>query len=67
MAEEKKEEKYERYEDDPKNVSLVEEGFKPARLSAKEVPLEDSRKDKTTLLASDAVVVTAEGDVQVAK
>lgn len=66
MADEKKEEtepRYERYEDDPKNVNLQEEGFKAARTSAKEVPLEESRKDKTTLLATDSVSVGPEGDL----
>jgi len=41
-----------RYEDDP-NRFPAEEGFEPAELSAPEVPLEESRKDETTLLATD--------------
>lgn len=41
-----------RYEDDPKNFPQ-EEGFEPAPLSAEEVPLEESRKDSTTVLATD--------------
>ena len=41
-----------RYEDDPSNFP-VPEGFEPAELSAPEVPLEESRKDETTILATD--------------
>lgn len=41
-----------RYEDDPKNFPQ-EEGFEPAPLSAEEVPLEESRKDDTSILATD--------------
>jgi hypothetical protein len=41
-----------RYEDDPKNFPQGEE-FEPAELSAPEVPLEESRKDETTVLATD--------------
>ena len=43
---------YVRYEDDPKNFP-TEEGFEPASLSAPEVDPEESRKDDTTVLASD--------------
>lgn len=58
---------YERYEDDPKNVNTDPEGFKPAKVTAQEVPLEDSRKDKTTVLATDRVSLNADGDLLVEK
>lgn len=41
-----------RYEDDPANFPQ-EAGFDPAPVSAVEVPLEDQRKDETTVLATD--------------
>jgi hypothetical protein len=37
------------------SVDLTPEDFKPAELSSPEVPLEESRKDDTTVLATDAV------------
>lgn len=58
-------ENYVRYEDDPRNVNLVDEDFEPAPLSAKEVPLEDSRKDGTTLLATDQVAVNSDGEIEI--
>lgn len=46
----------ERLEDDPKFVEqYVLHGRKLAKSDSKEVPLEDSRRDETTVLASDAV------------
>ena len=41
-----------RYEDDPANFPQPE-GWEPAPVSAEEVPLEDQRKDDTTVLATD--------------
>lgn len=69
MADEKKDEaqKYERYEDDPKNVNILPEDFKPAKLSSKEVPLEESRKDHTTLLATDRVSIGPDGEFVIEK
>lgn len=40
-----------RYEDEPGRFDA--EDFEPAELSAPEVPLEESRKDETTVLATD--------------
>lgn len=42
-----------RYEDDPANFPREDDDFEPAPLSAEEVPLEDSRKDETSILATD--------------
>ncbi len=69
MADETKKEepKYARYEDDPKNVAVAPEGFRPARVTAKEIDPEESRKDSTTLLASDSVVVNADNEATIVK
>ncbi len=46
----------ERLEDDPKFIEKhILGGRKLAMSDSKEVPLEDSRRDETTVLASDAV------------
>jgi hypothetical protein len=41
-----------RYEDDPANFPQ-DPDFVPAELSAEEVPAEESRKDETSVLATD--------------
>lgn len=42
-----------RYEDDSSNFPSEEEEEEPVELSAEEVPLEESRKDETSVLATD--------------
>lgn len=60
-------EEYERYEDDPKNVQTTPEGFEPAEVGSVEVPLEESRKDETTLLATDRVSIGEDGELIIEK
>ena len=58
---------YDRYEDDPANVQTTEEGFEAAELSAEEVPLEESRKNEYTLLATDKVSIGSDGEFVIEK
>lgn len=47
-------------------ILTTEEGFEPAELSSPEVPLEESRKDETTVLATDTVRVNSEtGELEI--
>lgn len=58
----------ERAEDALDLIPEAEEGeFVPAETSSPEVPLEESRKDETSLLATDRLVTDSEGNVTIHK